>query len=56
MVTIILKYRIWISMSSGTEYTLDLLVTEEIIIRNSMEFIMEWKRLVHRVISNWNVE
>jgi len=41
MVTIILKYRIWVSKSSETEYTLDFLITEEIIIRNSIEFIME---------------
>jgi len=56
MVTIILKYRIWISKSSETECTLDLLVTKEIIIRNSIEFIMEWRRLVHKVISDWNIE
>jgi len=52
MVTIILKYRIWVSKSSKTEYTLDFLVTEEIIIRNSIKFIMEWRRLVYRVISD----
>lgn len=51
-IAIILKYRPGFSKNSKTKYTLSLSVTKRVIIRDSIKFVMEWRELVHELISN----
>jgi len=51
-ITIILKYRLGFSKNSKTKYTLSLSVTKRDIIRDSIKFVMEWRGLVHELISD----
>ena len=51
-ITIIFKYRLGFFKNSKSKYTLSLSVIKRIIIRDSIKLVMEWRGLVHELISD----